>query len=361
MKRSSINLFLFSISILLFNCSNDNSIGSGGTTTSGGVWLIPQSEIKDGGPGKDGIPALTNPSMIPASSASFLRNDDLVIAVKIGNEVRVYPHLLLDWHEIINDGIGANKYSLTYCPLTGSGIAWNRIIDGKETTFGVSGLLYNTNLIPYDRETGSNWSQMKLKGVNGKNINKDVEIFPVIETSWGFMKQLYPNSLVVSNSTGIYSTDQYAFYPYGDYRTNNSRLIFSVSNDDSRLPRKERIHGLIENEVTQVFRFSSFPDILNVYNTNSIGKDIVVAGSQQNNFIVSFYRILEGETKVLEFTPVNNQFPKILKDQEGNIWNVFGEAVDGPRKGSRLTATRSYNAFWFAWGTFWPNAEIFGQ
>ena len=69
--------------------------------------------------------------------------------MKEDNEVKIYPHPILDWHEIINDGIGDKKYALTYCPLTGTSLAWDRTINGQETTFGVSGLLYNTNLMPY--------------------------------------------------------------------------------------------------------------------------------------------------------------------------------------------------------------------
>lgn len=360
MKRYFLYTAILCISIIYLNCSNDdNPLNAPNSGSSD--WLIPSDQIQDGGPGKDGIPALSNPSMIQASSVSFLGDDDLVIGIKMGDEVRVYPHRLLAWHEIINDGIGTNKYSITYCPLTGTSMAWNRILNSSETTFGVSGWLYNNNLIPYDRGSNSNWSQMKLKAVNGELMGFNVELFPIVETTWGFWKQLYPNSLVVSNNTNVYSSDQYTYYPYGDYRTNHNRLLFSVSNDDSRLPRKERIHGIIENEATQVFRFTSFPEVLTVHNINFSGKNIVVAGSQPNNFIVSFYRMLDGDDKVLDFSPINNNFPNILKDHEGNIWNIFGEAVEGPRKGSQLTATRSYNAYWFAWGTFWPNAEIFGQ
>ena len=353
--------FVLMIFVLVFvlSCSNDNSTGPGSTST-GGTWLIPSDQIKDGGPGKDGIPALTNPAMISVAAASYINDNDLVIGIKIGNEIRVYPHAILDWHEIINDDMGSAKYSITYCPLTGSGMAWDRVIDGQETTFGVSGLLYNTNLIPYDRATNSNWAQMRLQSVNGTNIGKDIELLPVIETTWGFWKQLYPDSRVVSSNTGVYSQSQYERYPYGDYRTNHNRLLFSVSNDDKRLPRKERVLGIIVNNTTKVFRFSNFGGPNHIINTDLNGVDLVVAGSNENNFIVAFERKLATDNKILEFSPLDNNFPNIMTDQEGNKWNVFGEAVDGPRKGTKLTPARSYMAYWFAWGTFWPNAEIYG-
>ena len=345
MKNTSRFVLWITVLVFLLSCSNDNSAGPDSTST-GGTWLIPSNQIKDGGPGKDGIPALTNPPMISAAEVAYLNDNDLVIAIKTDSEIRVYPHSILDWHEIINDGMGSTKYSITYCPLTGSGMAWNRVIDGQETTFGVSGLLYNTNLIPYDRATNSNWAQMKLQSVNGPNIGKDIGLFTIVETTWGFWKQLYPNSRVVSSNTGVYSQSQYGRYPYGDYRTNHNRLLFSVS---------------IVNKTTKVFRFSAFDGPNHIINTNFSGIDMVVAGSNNNNFIVAFESKLANDSKILEFSPLVNKFPNIMTDQEGNIWNVFGEAVDGPRKGTKLTPTRSYMAYWFAWGTFWPNAEIYGM
>ena len=82
--------------------------------------------------------------------------------------------------------------AITYCPLTGTAIGWKGEVNGQETTFGVSGLLYNTNLIPYDRATDSNWSQMLLESVNGELINTPIETFQVIETTWGTWKEVVP-------------------------------------------------------------------------------------------------------------------------------------------------------------------------
>ena len=92
---------------------------------------------------------------------------ELVVGIVIDGHARAYPHKILDWHEIINDKIGNTAFAITYCPLTGTALGWDRTVNGTETTFGVSGLLYNTNLIPYDRLTGSYWSQMLSKSIRG--------------------------------------------------------------------------------------------------------------------------------------------------------------------------------------------------
>ena len=142
-------------------------------------WSIPIAEVLDGGPGKDGIPALENPVFISAENTTVLQDADLVLGFKNGDDVRAYPRIILDWHEIINDNIGDVSLAVTYCPLTGTGIGWDRNIDGNETTFGVSGLLYNTNLIPYDRATGSNWSQILNASVNGSLAGKSADLIHV--------------------------------------------------------------------------------------------------------------------------------------------------------------------------------------
>jgi len=327
-----------------------------GRTAPSGDWLIPKEQVYDGGPGKDGIPALTNPTFIPMGEATYLNDDDLVIGVKVGDEVRAYPHPILDWHEIINDDINGKLLSVTYCPLTGSGIGWNRVLNGQATTFGVSGLLYNTNLIPYDRATNSNWSQMRLQCVNGALKGEFIETTPIVETSWKTWREMYPGTKVVSTNTGY--SRPYGRYPYGDYRTNNGSLLFPVSNDDGRLPRKERVHGVIIGDGTKVYRVRSFPDSIATINDSFRDVPIVVVGSSLKNFVVSFERRLP-DGKLLTFRPVQNSGAVVMIDDEGTAWDVFGRASSGPRANTQLKPTRSYIAYWFAWGAFYPGAEIY--
>ena len=142
--------------------SADNYFGGSGGI---GDWLVPESEVLKGA-GKDAIPALTDPEIVRYGEVNYLNGADLVIGLVIDGEPRAYPHRILDWHEIINDKIGDTNFAITYCPLTGSGIGWNQL-QLTNASFGVSGLLYNTNLIPYDRSTNSYWSQMKLMCVFG--------------------------------------------------------------------------------------------------------------------------------------------------------------------------------------------------
>ena len=320
------------------------------------IWTIPVAEVFDGGPGKDGIPAIDAPDFTKASEVDFLDDFDLVLAIQVNDEVRAYPHPILDWHEIINDDIQNTSVAVTYCPLTGTGVGWDRNIDGQNTTFGVSGLLFNSNLIPYDRKTDSNWSQIRMDCVNGELINEVVATHFLVELPFGLFKEMYPNAMVVNTNTG-HSRD-YDRYPYDDYKINNNKLLFSVSHDDDRLPQKERVLALMEGDKAKAFAFSLFPgsEPTILYETFQ-NESILVVGAENRNYIVAYRRETSDGT-LLEVTPVLNDLPAIMQDQQGNKWDIFGVAIEGPRKGERLPELRAFIGYWFSFGTFYPGLEL---
>lgn len=361
MKKLSI-FSLFFVSLLLpFSCAEVEppTTRPGGGTSSPNTnsdWLIPQNNVLDGGPGKDGIPALDAPNFIKVDQVDFLDDDDLVIGFKVGDEVRAYPHPILDWHEIINDEVGNIRVAITYCPLTGTGIGWDRDLDSGTTTFGVSGLLYNTNLIPYDRGTDSNWSQMLLQAVQGEMAGTSIKTHQVLETSWKTWQKLYPQSKVVSTDTGW--SRNYDRYPYGDYRTNNNALFFPVSVNDQRLPAKERVLGIVtERKAAKAYRFNSFPQTgVGIRKDVFSGSNLILVGSQEHNFLQAYV-----QPDDLAFEAIQDELPVVMQDNEGNRWNLFGEAISGPRAGQQLEETRSFIGYWVAWGAFYEGLEIYGQ
>ena len=274
MKKNVFNLMI----ILLFaSCSNSAdgdsspSSSSNNNNSSSSGWLIPVSEVMDGGPGKDGIPSIDNPKFLAANDDDFLNDDDLVVGIVRGTEARAYPLKILDWHEVVNDEINGGFITLNYCPLTGTAFAWSSFLNGTRTTFGVSGLLYNANLILYDRSTDSNWSQLRLECVNGPLIRNKPSLLNVVETNWKVWKTLYPNTNVLSQDTG-FSRD-YSVSPYGDYSVNNDRFIFFPSIFNSALPNKERVYAIINDNKSKVYQFSKFNNgkaIKDVFNGKTI-------------------------------------------------------------------------------------------
>ncbi|MFN3940233.1 MAG: DUF3179 domain-containing protein, partial [Chitinophagales bacterium] len=281
--------------------------------------------------GYDCIPSVDHPVFIDVKQVDFIKEEDLVVGLKMGDEVRCYPHAILDWHEIVNDQIDAIRFSINYCPLTGSAMAWDRVVNGKETEFGISGLLYNSNVIPYDRATGSHWSQMQQKCINGELYKQKVKTYPVIETTWKTWKILYPKSKVVSTKTGY--TRDYNMYPYFDYRENTD-IFFPTAFDNDTLHPKERVFGLINADTAVCYRFEKFKYGIGVAYDTVFGKPVIIVGSGLENFMTAFENNLHGQSITVK--PVLNKLPGIIEDTDGNVFDVFGYCIAGPAQGKRL-------------------------
>ncbi|MGJ3236018.1 DUF3179 domain-containing protein [Marivirga sp.] len=355
MKPINLTFVLTLIVMSLFSqsCDDDGLLpnNNGGDDD----WLINRDDVFDGGPGKDGIPAIDNPNFINASEATFLSDDDLIVGYLENGEVKAYPHQILDWHEIINDESSNSKFSVIYCPLTGTATAWSRNTSQGLTTFGVSGLLYNTNVIPYDRNTDSNWSQIYLKAVSGDLAGEKPNTVPIIETTWATWKNMYPDSKVVSRNTGF--NRNYDRYPYGNYKTNHDNILFPVSESDNRLPAKERVLTVIFDKEAKAYPIKEFENNVTIIEDDSF-HEIVVVGSQEHNFAVAFENITT-DGQQLSFTAISNQFPLVMEDDEGNKWNVFGEAKEGSRTGEKLPYADQMIGYWFSFPSFYEDLKLY--
>jgi hypothetical protein len=335
--------------------------GSGGGSSGGGngppvtsEWLIPQNEVVDGGPGPDGIPSIDDPQFESVANSEPLNPGAFVIGIKDGDTYKAYSHNIMNWHEIVNDGPASDPFTMSYCPLTGTAIAWKGDPAAANPDFGVSGLLYNSNLILYDRETGSLWAQMRQQSINGPRIREFPEQIQVIETSWGTWRAMYPDSMILTEDTG--ANRDYDDYPYGDYLTSTG-LLFPANNRDNRMHPKERVIGISEGSESKVFQLYGFGDTTIAINEQFGTQQIVVVGNSASNFAAIYNRTMPDGT-VLNFTAINGQLPNVLLDDEGNVWDIFGDAVSGPRAGEQLGRTNAYIAMWFAWTAFFPSAEI---
>lgn len=336
----------------------DLSNGTNSPIINAGFTVDP-SKIRDGGPGADGIPSLESPVFTQNFDLTSIAPDELVVGVKIGDEVRAYPHNILNWHEVVNDQFiidGQNeRVTLSYCPLTGSAMLWEGFMGSANQTFGTSGLLYQSNLVLYDRETRSLWSQMLEQAISGEEIQRIPAKLQVVETTWSTWSRMYPETILMTDQTGF--SRNYNLYPYGSFKTDNS-LIFSVDNlQDDRLHRKARVLGITVGEESKVYPVDTFSSDVSVVNDIVGSMDVIAAGSAGQNFAVVFNRQLEDCT-TLNFTAVQDNLPVVMMDNEGTEWDVFGRAVSGPRVGTSLQKTNSFIAYWFAWTAFFPNSVI---
>ncbi|MEM1034992.1 MAG: DUF3179 domain-containing protein [Myxococcota bacterium] len=218
-----------------------------GPLTGDGECAVPCDEIRLGCPGPDCIPALTAPSVVAAGdpAAAYLSPRAWVVGVAAGGEARAYPHNVLWWHEIVNDVVGGVPVAITHCPLTFSSIGHDptAFTDGKTVALGVSGRLFNANLVFYSREDESWFSQLLGVGTRGTALGVAAPRTHVWEMSWAAWRTLYPRTTVLTEDTG--HARNYQRYPYGDYFTDHDDTFSTLEpRADARYPAKTLTYGL---------------------------------------------------------------------------------------------------------------------
>ena len=351
---------VFSLFVLLISGCGGGGGGGGGNGGGGNgggapaAWLIPPEQVFDGGPGIDGIPALQSPQFEAAATISTVRDSDLVLVVRSNGQVKAYPHDIMDYHEIVNDGPATAPFTMSYCPLTGSAMAWHGSTVDTNPTYGVSGLLFNSNLLLYDRATNSLWSQMLQVSVTGNRIGDRPQQFGVLEMPYETLEAMYPDALVMSRLTG--HIRDYDDYPYGSYRTNTA-LLFPINNQDNRRHPKERVIGIHDATNAKVYQLSEFGDETLAINDQFGNQSIVVVGNSAMGISAIYDRELADGT-ILSFDAIQDDLPNILLDSEGNVWDIFGTAVSGVRAGAQLQPTQSYVAMWFAWAAHFTEVQL---
>jgi len=250
--RKIVYFGLVALSLFLVACNVKGPIGKESEVVidgeinilpDGTKYIVHPNKLLPGGPAKDGIPSIDNPKFVSAEKANkWLRDDELVLGISRNGVTRAYPLQILVWHEIVNDVLGEDNVVVTYCPLCGTGIAFDRTIEGEAVEFGVSGLLLNSDLVMFDRKTDTYWTQVGGKAIVGELTGMKLKQLALDTIEWGKWKEKYPNTEVLSRDTG--SKRSYGKKnPYGDYDT-NERIMFPVSNLDDRLHPKENVYGV---------------------------------------------------------------------------------------------------------------------
>lgn len=234
--------------------------------------------LLSGGVGKDGIPALSNPKFEPISQTDISK-DTLGIYIELNGEEKFYPYNILVWHEIVNDKVGGEPVAITFCPLCGSAVAYNPVVDDETLEFGVSGLLYESNLVMYDRASESFWSQSIGESIVGEHLGDKLEILPFQLITLEQTREKHPNALIMSTDTGF--GRNYDNTPYGNYNDTDGydSLIFSVSNEDVSYPTKEIFYIVRRGESTVAIRKDAF-DFNIEYTNEELGLTLLNADGE---------------------------------------------------------------------------------
>lgn len=270
---------------------------------------ISEAEILEGGPPRDGIPALESPAATSASAGAW-SDDVLIVGVQNGREARAYPVPILEWHELVNDTLGGLPILVSYCPLCGTALVFDRRVDGETLTFGVSGLLYRSDLLLYDRDSESLWSQISARAVAGPRTGARLRVIRSEMVSLGDWRERHPEATVLGRETGHrrpYGRSPYEGYPHSD------ALYFPAPLDERYHPKMPTLGVRVPDGPAR-----AYPAV-----------EIVRAGGLVEE-------AFEGRSLSVRYDPDDQVF-----------------RVDAPLD---LEVVEGY---WFAWAAFHPSTSVF--
>ena len=346
-----------------------------GWSTDWGIRIVDLNEIGQGAV-RDAIPALSGPLYVPLAEATTYYDDGTpVVQVDVNGDVRGYPLEILTWHEIVNDVVGGIPVAVTFCPLCNTAIAFESQIGETVYQFGVSGLLRNSDLVMYDRNTESLWQQSSGRAIIGRMVGARLKYLPASVVSIGQLRSAYPDALILSRETGwprSYGQNPYRGYdnptdggPYG--------FFFDRDSVDPRLPPAERVVA-IEGPSGAAIAYSwSLLQGAPVVHDNFDGIELVVfwtpgARSALDASVISeareigatavFQTSLDGRDYAFQPNPDDPSGRTFIDEQTGSVWDIFGRAISGELEGAQLTRVIHSDHFWFAWQAFHPDTEV---
>lgn len=309
-KTFFLTLFVTLISVTLIpNTGLSDNLFNGFNVSKS---LIPQEEIIKGGPPRDGIPAILYPKFEEGEKVRWLRENDIITGIDFNGTQKAYPFKILVWHEAVNDEIDEIPILVSYCPLCSSTIVFRRDFWKKTLTFGISGLLYQSNVLFYDHQTESLWSQLEMKAVTGEMIGTELIVFPSVIATWKEWKTRYPKTLVLSKDTGFirnYSRD-----PYSGYGQSPS-IPFPVKYQSNRFHPKEKVLVIVSGSKAKAYPLSDLDKLKSPIEDKVGGNDVIITFSKERDFVEA-------------------------RDRDGKHLEYF-------------------ISYWFAWFTFRPDTEVF--
>ncbi len=320
---------------------------------------------------RDGIPPIDDPAFQSLDEAAeWLSPNQPGSAVEIDGEARFYPLAILTAHEIVNDRFADRPVAVTYCPLCNTALTFDRVVDGEELRFGVSGLLRKSDLVMWDDATDSLWQQITGEGIVGTYAGTQLDIIPSGIVSFEQFGERYPDGVSLDPESAR-GDGAYGSNPYVGYSSQSAPISGFFSDEvDDRFPALDRVVGVSIGDEHKAFPFETLAAEY-VVNDTVGGRDIAVfwggdtadaldaasiADSMAIGSAVAYDATVDGAP--LTFDWVDGE---IVDDQTGSTWTVLGEAVAGELAGSSLEPVVHRNEFWFAWSGFFPDGSVYGR
>lgn len=327
--------------------------------------------LRSGGPPPDGIPSIDDPHFHRADTVDYLAPADPVVALEIDGDARAYPLEILIWHELVNDTVGGVPVSVAYCPLCNSVTVYERDVEGRVLDFGVSGLLYNSSLVMYDRQTETLWSHFTGEPLHGELVDADLVALPATIAGFGAWSAEHPDGLVLNRETGV--DRDYGVNPYPGYDDVDSDPFLFEGEVDGRFTAMTRVVG-VESPVDGAVAFPLLQLRDERVQLAQLGDEAAVAfwspgstsaldGSQVSGGVDVgttgvFDPVVDGRELTFVASRDTDGEPVIVDEETGSTWNVFGEATAGELAGTRLDQYPHIDTFWFAWIAFHPDSVV---
>jgi len=298
----------------------------------------------------DAIPPIDAPLYGEAAAGDWLEPVDLVLGYVAGGTAYAYPFKILNFHEIVNDEIDGTPVLISYCPLCGSAIVYDRRVGGEVLSFGNTSALYESDLVMVDRTTGSYWWQVAGTAIVGPLTDTELRALPSVVATWQGWVSDHPDTLVLTRDTGFdrpYEVDNFATY---SERIDSGRFAFPVGEEarDGRLPASTLVVGVVRNGVVRAYPVAGLDTVVN----DVVGGDplAVIPG---DGGVAVFSTVLAGDVVELEIAA-----GRIVDAATGSEWSTDGVAISGPLAGSVLEALPARTTFWFAFVGAFPDVEL---
>lgn len=318
---------------LLVNCSTENTIKDNTDEIVDNLWCVPKADIAGGGSYEiNDKPDYNSVSVIDATG--FLNDNSRLALLKINNQVYAYPYDYTNNFEVINDTFGDIPLAITYCPITESALSFDRRLPNGETiTMKASGFLYKDNLITTDADLKYYWSQMAIRGLRDTSKEIRLNTYNIIESYWLAVKTHFPDAMVFNHPD-----------------------VTDCNCDETPIPIDFNnllgvIHEHVFDDIVHLFNYNNFDNGIEIDYTTANSKNVMIVGCKEKVYFNAFYL-----PSNLTFTPLDvSEFPNILTDNEGNIWDAFGYAISGNRQGTKLYSPKSYIAAEWAFKDIFEN------
>ncbi|MBI3659680.1 DUF3179 domain-containing protein [Candidatus Acetothermia bacterium] len=315
----------------------------------------------------------------PEKASEWLQATDLVIGLILHGKARAYPLKILNFHEIVNEELNGTAFAVTFCPLCNSSIVFERpSVAGKPTEFGVSGRLYRSDLVMYDRATGSFWSQIEGRAIVGPQAGHKLRRIPSETVTWQSWRSQHPetqvlarptkstpignHSILANNPISVrerdtrgdflhnYTIDHYEIYRIAQYDT------YGTPYRDERLKPKDTVIGVRIKESAKAY-LPQAVRAAKLINDTVGAVPVLILWDTRSERVRAFERQLP-TSEVLEFTL---QDEHLLDKKTGSLWTIDGQGQTGPLRGAQLAEIVTIPAYWFAWVAFYPQTGLFAK